>query len=138
MTDSRPALVVLLALMNRPAGCRIWYADGIPVVSVPAEVDINNVYLLRSALFETATGSSVVVVDMTTTTFIDATGINALVAISNRLQPVGGEIRLAIGTERLRDMLQLLGLDHLFRIFTNLNEALRGDWSDSVPYAEAA
>jgi anti-sigma B factor antagonist len=124
--------------MKPPAGCRIWYADGIPVVSVPAEVDINNVYLLRSALFEAATGASVVVVDMTTTTFIDATGINALVAISNRVLPAGGELRLVIGTERMRDMLQLLGIDKRFRIFTNLNEALRGGWSDSLPHAEAA
>ena len=111
---------------------------GLPIVSVPAEVDISNAHLLRSALLEVCTGDSVVGVDMTATTFRDATGVGVLAPMTTRLQDTGGELRLVIGNANVWRVLEVLGLDRVFHIFTNLPEALASDRRDPLPYDQAA
>jgi anti-anti-sigma factor len=124
--------------VSRPVGCRIWSRGGLPVVSLPAEVDILNAHLLRSALLEACIGAPVVVADMSETTVLTAAGINAFVAIGNLLRRVDGELRLVVGSAHVQYVLEAIGIDQLFHIFTNLAEALASDRPDPLPYATAA
>jgi anti-anti-sigma factor len=144
MKYSRPALAAVSVQVEidiavyRPEGCRIWSTGGLPVVSLPAEVDIANTDLLRSALLEVCTGDSVVVVDMTITTLLTAAGVGILAPIGKRLQDAGGELRLVVGNARVQLVLELLKMDRLFRTFTNLPEALASDRRDPLSYDQAA
>jgi anti-anti-sigma factor len=122
----------------QPEGCRIWSQGGLPVVSLPREVDIANAHLLRSALLEACTGASVVVVDMTITTHFGATGIGVLAPIRKQLQDAGGELRLVIRNAQVLRILEVLKMDQMFGIFTNMPEALAIDRRDSLPYDQAA
>jgi anti-anti-sigma factor len=137
----RPALVAPFEPPEvgiRPEGCRIWSMGHLPVVALPAEVDILNAHLLHAALLEACIGAPVVVVDMTATTHIDASGFNVLVTFRNLLRRVDGELRLVIRSAHVRRVMGVIGLDQIFRIFTDLDEALPGDRSRALPYERAA
>jgi anti-sigma B factor antagonist len=100
-------------------------AGGVPVVTVPEEVDITNAEGLRSALLQAAaTGPGALVVDMTRTRFCDSSGLQALSAAHKRAQAEGREVRLVIpGTPVLR-VFALTGMDRVIPNFTTLAEAL--------------
>ena len=121
-----------------PEGCRIWFTSGFPVVSVPAEVDLLNDHLLRSALLKVCTGTAVVIVDMTSTSHFSAAAIGALVTNGKRLQDSGGELRLVVGSAHLQRVLKAVKVDQMFPISPTLAEALASDRRDPLPHAEAA
>jgi anti-sigma B factor antagonist len=125
---------------SRPAGCWTWYIGDLPVVSLPAEVEITNSHLLHDALEKVCSAGSLVIVDMTATTFLDASGVGAVVPIGNMLQAEGGELRLVVGSAFVQRVLKLLDVHLMFRTYTNLVEALADDRPGPVPmpYAAAA
>lgn len=98
---------------------------GVPVVTVPEEVDITNAEGLRSALLQAAAnGPGALVVDMTRTRFCDSAGLQALITAHKRAQAEGCEVRLVIpGTPVLR-VFALTGMDRVIPNFTTLAEAL--------------
>lgn len=141
MRYSQYAQVVDIASTDavcHPAGCRIWSQGGLPVVSLPAEVDILNAHLLRAALLEACIGAPVVIADLSETTVLTAAGINVFVAIGNLLRRVDGELRLVVGSAHVQYVLEAIGIDQLFHIFADLGEALASDRPDPLPYAKAA
>ncbi len=123
----------------RTERCRIWSMGGLPVVSLPAEVDVNNAHLLRGALIHACReGGPVVVVDMTATTFIDARVIGVLASLRKRMHDAGGELRLVVRSAKLLRLLRVTHQDRLFRIFPNLDEAVTTDRPHQEPSARAA
>lgn len=72
---------------------------GVPVVTVPAEIDATSAGQLRSVLLRSAArGHATVVVDMARTWFCDSAGLTVLVRAHKRAVAEGGELRLAIAT----------------------------------------
>lgn len=144
MNYSRAPLTTVAARVEigvpayRPEGCRIWSIGNLPIVSLPAEIDIANAHLLRSALQKVCSEGSVVVADMTITTLLTAAGIGVLAPIGKRMQDSGGELLLVVSNAKIRFILEVLKLDGLFRIFTTLSEALAADHRDSLPCDRAA
>ncbi len=122
----------------RPEGCRIWSTGGVPIVSLPAEIDLVNAHLLGSALHEVCIGDSVVVADMTVTTLLTAAGLGILVPAGKRLQDAGGELRLVVPNAHVQRVLHALKVDQLLHIFTNLPEAVVSDRRDPLSYDQAA
>jgi anti-anti-sigma factor len=133
MTYPLPTLAALDATINScserfiPEGCTIWSTGGLPVVSLPAEVDIANAELLRDALLEVCVGPSVVIADMSSTSLLTAAAVGVLAPIGKRLHDDGGELRLVVRSERVRLVLDVLKLDQLFPIFSSLPEAVDQD-----------
>jgi len=111
---------------------------GLPIVSLPAEVDIANAHLVRSALEEECTGDSVVVADMTMTTLLTAAGVNILVVMGTGLRDAGGELRLVVESAAVQRVLEVLKIDQLLRIFPSLPDALGGEGEESLSYGRAA
>lgn len=127
------------ATAYRPERCHISsLGSGLSVVSVPAEVDSTNAHWLRSALQQVCTADSVVIVDMTVTRLLTAAGIGAIAPTGKRLQDAGGELRLVVVNPHVQRVLEVLKMDQLFRIFTNLPEALAIDRRDPLSYGQAA
>lgn len=101
--------------------------SGLPVVSVPAEIDITTADQLRLALLEAvAHGQDTVVVDMTGTRFCDSAAFSVLARAHKRALEDGGELRLVIpaGGAVFR-IFTLTRLDHFIPRFGSLQEALR-------------
>jgi anti-sigma B factor antagonist len=99
---------------------------GVPVVTLPAEVDVTSADVLRAALLLAPRhGHATIVVDMTQTQLCDSTGLNMLVRAHQRAAAEGGELRLVIpDASMLGGVLAVTGIDHLIPSFTSLDEAL--------------
>ena len=82
---------------------------------------------LKSAIDEVVeAGRTHVVVDLSDTTFVDSSGLGALVAGLKRTRQVGGDLRIAEPQEQVRMVLALTNLDRILQPFERLEDALRG------------
>ena len=98
------------------------------VVAMPDEIDIANVGRLGTELASAcASGVSVVVADMTHTTFCDASGVRMLVLAHKRAAECDVELHVAVTSPRVRRVLVLLGLDEIVPIHPTIDAARRGD-----------
>jgi anti-sigma B factor antagonist len=95
------------------------------IATLPAGMDVTNAERvgadLRAAF---APGVTVVVADMTATTFCDSLGIRALVRAHQRAAASDAELRLVVPSARVMRLLAVLGLDGLLAIHPSLQEAL--------------
>ncbi len=98
--------------------------NGLPVVSTPVELDINNKRQLAQAILAVATDARCVVVDMTGLTYIDASGLGGLMRAYGCLADDGIELRIATTNARARWMMSFFGQDSLLRVFDTLPEAV--------------
>jgi anti-sigma B factor antagonist len=103
----------------------VQVVGGVPVVTVPEEIDITNAAGLRAALLEAAAhGSRTLVADMTQTQFCDSAGLNVLVRAHKRARADGGELLLVICTAAVLRIFAVTGIGHLIPNFPNLQQAL--------------
>jgi anti-sigma B factor antagonist len=102
---------------------RISADNGIPVVSVPAELDFANIDELREALASAGEGQAVVIVDMSSNELCDSSGLVALLIANKQAQTAGGELRLAMDGFASRRTFKVTGASQLFRIFDTVAEA---------------
>ena len=86
------------------------------VVSVTGDVDLTSSGRLREALREALHESGNVVVDFAGLTFIDSSGLSALVDAHSRARDGGGTLTLRHPTATLRRLLDITRLDTLLMI----------------------
>jgi anti-sigma B factor antagonist len=99
--------------------------QGVPVVTVPEEIDITNADGLRSALLEAASnGHGTLVVDMTRTRFCDSSALHTMIAAHKRAQAEDREVRLVITAAPVLRVFALTSMDRVIPNFTTLAEAL--------------
>jgi anti-sigma B factor antagonist len=100
--------------------------SGVPVVAMPAEIDITTTDQLRGVLFDAAVrGHATVVVDMSRTRFCDSDGLHVLLRAHERAVAEGGELRLVLpGDGPIPRIVTLMCLDQLIPSFASLAEAL--------------
>ncbi|MEO5874211.1 MAG: STAS domain-containing protein, partial [Streptosporangiaceae bacterium] len=85
------------------------------VVTVAGEIDLRTAMTLRDHLTAvTQAGFGSIVVDFQHVRFCDASGLNALVSLGNRVQADGGGIWLAGVRPAQRRLFQVTGLDRRF------------------------
>ncbi|MFI0514932.1 STAS domain-containing protein [Streptomyces sp. WSLK1-5] len=99
--------------------------DGITVLGVDGEIDHDNVSGLTRALppAEAAEGRRVVV-DLSRVTFMDSSGVNALITAYQGARAAGGCLRLVVVRGAVLRTLQLVGLDTVIPFHPALEEAL--------------
>ncbi len=103
----------------------IELVSGIPVVTVPEEIDVTNAADLRAALLKAGVnGSGTLVADMTQTQFCDSSGVHALVVAHRRAQAEGGQLLLVISSAAVLRILAITGIDRVIPNFTSLADAL--------------
>lgn len=71
-------------------------------------------------------GRSRVVVDLAGTSFIDSSGLGALIAGLKRSRQAGGDLRIAQPSEQVRMVLGLTNLDRVLRPHEDVESATRG------------
>jgi anti-sigma B factor antagonist len=82
---------------------------------------------LRSLVTETVeSGRNHIVVDLSTTDFIDSSGLGALVAGLKTARQAGGDLRIAKPSEQVRTVLQLTNLDRVLRPAASIQGAFGG------------
>ena len=94
------------------------------VVTVPAEIDTINAGEVREALLAASHDATVLIIDMSGTTFCDSAGVQAIIDTYNQAAATRTQLRL-VATEVLR-ILTLVGVDQLIPIYPTLEAALAG------------
>jgi anti-sigma B factor antagonist len=95
------------------------------VVALPAEIDVANYRQVRRELYSAlATGVAVVVADMTATTCCDSMGFRTLVLAHERATAISTELRLVVTSAHVLQVMAILGLDTMLRIYPSPYAAL--------------
>lgn len=104
---------------------------GASVVEVVGEVDATSVEQLRPELNRLADAGRIrVILDLSGVTFLDSSGLGALVSCHRRLQLLGGRLRLVCRNDLVLRVFRLTGLDKVMPISATLEEALAAGLAD--------
>lgn len=100
----------------------------VQLLEVSGRVDSTTAGQLGDALNETIdTGKSRVVLDLSKVEYMSSAGLREMVSALKRVQGLpgsGGDVRIANPSERVREVLELAGLDEIFKIFPTQVEAV--------------
>src|ERR1700683_4540000 len=98
---------------------------GVPVVTVPEEIDITNAAALRAALLEAAAhGCGAMVADMSGPQFCDSAGLGVLVQGHKGPRAEGGQLRPGLPATSVLRIFAITGIDRMIPNFSCLEDAL--------------
>lgn len=90
--------------------------QGIGVVTPKGRLNMVSARRLKELLSELVSdGTSRIVVDMAETTFLDSSGLGALIAGLKSARQAGGDLRIARPTPSVQTVFQLTNLDKVLR-----------------------
>lgn len=69
-------------------------------------------------------GKKYLVIDLAEVEYMSSAGLGELVSALKRVKPVGGDLRIAAPSERVREVLELSGLDTIFKMYDDQVEAV--------------
>jgi anti-sigma B factor antagonist len=104
------------------------------VIVLSGEIDIATAPELQAALLARDGTHSLVIVDLTDVSFIDSTGLSALIVGVKHLRKHGGELRLAGLQPQSQRVFEVTGLTEVF----SLHEDVEGAISWSAPDSDGS
>ena len=105
------------------------------VLRLAGDFDVYTAPQLRERVIELVDGGTRhVMADLREVTFLDSTGLGALIGGLKRLRARDGSLTLVIGTDRIRRIFRITGLDRVFVLGPSVQEAVAADqdWRDAV------
>lgn len=104
---------------------RVLWDGSVAVATLPEEIDVTNADEVREQLLTIVNqGATVLVADMSSSTFCDSAGITALVRAFRRATEGGTKFRLVATGPAVLRVLEVTGVDRLIDVFGSLSEAL--------------
>jgi len=101
------------------------WSGQVAVVTGAGEIDITNAEGLRDALLSALNaGAAALVVDMTSTTFLDSAGLTALVRAARRATATDATVRLAVTAPPVLRVLNLVGIDRMIAVYPSVSDAV--------------
>lgn len=102
-------------------------AGGTVVMVFPAEVDVSGADQLRYELLSLIDGgATVIVADMSMTTFCDSAALTALVYAHKRAVARSADLRLVAVSAGVLRVIQLTGIDQLIHVYPTVAAAQAG------------
>lgn len=102
-------------------------SPGIAVVALCGRLDLLTAADLKQQLVDAVTaGNRRVVVDLEHVTFMDSSGLGALIGGLKAARLQGGDLRIARTPDQARAVLNLTTLDRVLRPYVTVEEALAG------------
>src|SRR5438105_2354425 len=100
-------------------------SDDAYVISLAGEVDLYTAPEFKQQLLEViGQGGKQVIVDFTSTTFIDSTTVGVLVGGVKRLRTNDGQLSLVCSDRNITKIFEITGLDRVFTIYPTREEAV--------------
>ncbi|GAB4427241.1 MAG: STAS domain-containing protein [Anaerolineae bacterium] len=97
----------------------------VQLFEVIGRVDSTNATELGNAMDKAVDdGKSNLVLDLSGVEYMSSAGLREMVRILKRVKRVGGDLRIANPSERVREVLELAGLDSVFEIYPTQVEAV--------------
>jgi anti-sigma B factor antagonist len=98
---------------------------GVPVLAVRGEIDVASAPEFHASLSDLiGKGSEVVVVDLSGVSFIDSSGLGALVGAEKEMRAAGHELRLVVTQPQITRLLDLTGLSEIFTIVSSTDASV--------------
>jgi anti-sigma B factor antagonist len=103
-------------------------SNGVAVLDVSGRLTANDhPGLIRDAVADAARqGGSVIVLNLAAVQYLDSTRLGELIAAHVTLSRDGRRLALVSAPERVRELLQLAGLDSVFELFDSVELAAAG------------
>jgi anti-sigma B factor antagonist len=117
----------------------LWIGQ-VAVITLPDEIDVNNAALVQEDLLSVLDhGATLLVADLSKTTFCDSAGVSALVQTFRRAAESGSSMRLVVATPAVQRVLSITGVDRLVEVFPSVAGSLAGpvEQSGSLPSKSA-
>ncbi|MEB2289328.1 MAG: STAS domain-containing protein [Anaerolineae bacterium] len=97
----------------------------VQLFEVTGRVDSTNAAELGSAMDSSVDdGKTNLVLDLGGVEYMSSAGLREMVRVLKRVKRTGGDLRIANPSERVREVLELAGLDSIFEIFPTQVEAV--------------
>ncbi|MEV7676713.1 STAS domain-containing protein [Streptomyces sp. NPDC088752] len=111
---------------SRPARLSVAgrVADGVRIATLHGEIDHDEQDILREALLPEGQPVLPVVADMSGVSFMDSSGINVLLRVSQQISQAQSRLRIAAPTDSVRRVLSLTGADTVIPCHPTLEDAL--------------
>jgi len=107
------------------ADIQIFAHDRATLVEVSGRIDSMNANQLGSVLSEQIDGGSLhLVLDLAQVDFMSSAGLRELVTALKKVKRAAGDMRLSQPSARVREVLEMAGLDTIFLIFDSQDEAV--------------
>ena len=101
-------------------------SEGVHVVKTPERIDAGNSQALKDVIMEIVSKNFFkIVIDLSNTSFIDSSGLGALVSKISVCKNSGGDVRLVVTSKRIIEILQITHLDKILKCFDSLKDALK-------------
>ena len=110
--------------MDKALTIRVRRGPGHTILTAAGEVDIATVARYRARLFALAGEGRPVIADLDQVSFIDSTGLAALVGTAKRATACGGSLYAVCGRPKIRQLFRITGLDCRIPLASTLDEAL--------------
>lgn len=105
---------------------RVYVSDlkGVPLLEVSGEVDLGTLPQLQRALQRALTrNGNQIILDLRKVTFIDSSGVGALISAKKTLLSKRGELHLICGDDHIRRKLGIMRLANIMRLHSTPEEA---------------
>lgn len=89
----------------------------VELVRVSGRIDSSNAAQFDGVLKEVVSRKKNVVLEMSEVDYISSAGLRAMIALLRECKKHKGDVRLAIPSERVVEVLALAGLDSLFEVY---------------------
>ncbi len=100
---------------------------GIPVIKLEGEVDVYTAPQLKQQMISLLeAGTKQVIVDLTKVEYFDSTALGVLIGGLKRMRERDGNLSLICPNPRIRRVFEITGLDKIFDIYNNVDEAKSG------------
>jgi len=101
------------------------HSNDVTIVTVQGQLVVTNRQEFKQMVLDAMEqGARTVVVDFADASYIDSSGLGALVSLSRRLRDAGGDLRLVGLSDELRTLFELTRLDALFPLFATRADAM--------------
>jgi anti-anti-sigma factor len=92
---------------------------------MPVELDVSNAAAVREQLLLVLNqGASILIIDMTASTFCDCAGASAVVRAFRRASAAGARVRLVSGGPAIERIFGLLGIGRIIDVYPSLAAAI--------------
>jgi anti-sigma B factor antagonist len=99
--------------------------DEVTLVRVSGRVDSMNANEFGEAInTQIDDGHVMIVLDLSSVEYMSSAGLREIVTSLKKAKKAQGDLRLAQPSQRVREVLEMAGLDTIFRIYSTQDEAL--------------
>jgi anti-sigma B factor antagonist len=99
--------------------------QGASIVVLKGDVDLESSPAAREVLLKSVEGAGTVLVDLSSVTYIDSSGVASLVEALQAAKRNGGRFGLVAASDPTRRVLELARLDKVFTMYMTVDEGLK-------------